>query len=560
MQSNRTTPSRAAGVGTTLSLLLLGILLTLAALYLCLTQLRPSIEADLTDRVSDSLSSAGISGSGISVEGQDVTLTGSVADSATRDKAEKSAAETYGIARVFNQLVVDSNASTEKPEPTETEAALSKTDQPSPQTTLAANNDTGTPVADKPALVLESDPANSGSAEAEEALSPSTLDISVVEGQVSVQGIVPDIESIERIHDALAGKFGRANIEEDMSTYVGSATPTWLDGAIALIDQMDDIENPGLKITQNNAIITGLVSSETLGNTKKAQAEKLLGRYLEVSTELGLIKSSSKLPAPDLKPNRTINKRPASLKINSFNDGITLTGTVSSKREADTIRSRLNSIFDTGISDQLTIDDSVAKSDWLNEALTITDNVRSINDFTVSINSGQLMLSGNVNDRLLGRTVANAAADITGKKLNVVNNFTVRDSQPLALSGEELLAQELQKELASLNTKAIVFTSGQTTLTAEATQVLDQVARTINSYKGQVIEIAGHTDSTGDTLTNLELSKKRAIAVRDYLITKQVPSSRLRPIGYGETKPVADNETREGQTANRRIEFNLESR
>ena len=80
MQSNRTTPSRAAGVGTTLSLLLLGILLILAVLYFCLTQLRPSIEADLSQRVTASLIDAGIVSASLTVEGQDVTLWGNMPD------------------------------------------------------------------------------------------------------------------------------------------------------------------------------------------------------------------------------------------------------------------------------------------------------------------------------------------------------------------------------------------------------------------------------------------------------------------------------------------------
>jgi len=77
------------------------------------------------------------------------------------------------------------------------------------------------------------------------------------------------------------------------------------------------------------------------------------------------------------------------------------------------------------------------------------------------------------------------------------------------------------------------------------------------SYSGQVVEIAGHTDSSGDALANLELSRRRAIAVQEYLVDRQVPQSRLSPIGYGETDPIADNLSPEGQAANRRIEFKL---
>lgn len=540
MQSNRTTPSRAAGVGTTVSLLLLGILLTLAALYFCVTHLRPTIEADLTARVTESLDSAGIENASVTVEGQDVTLRGDVADNATRTRAEQLSTEVYGVSRVFSQLTV---GGAERPSgQTATEAALA--------------------TSEKPKLILEpvapAEPATTAVAGSgnEDELSPSTLDIRVQDGFVTAQGIVPDEASIERINSALSGKFGRANVEDDMSTYDGSADPVWLDAAIFLVDQMDNIDNPSLKITQNSAIVGGMVSSETMGTQKSALAERLLGPYLNVTSEFTLSSKDSKLPAPEARP-RTIKKRPASLKIRSVDGEVQMTGTVSTTSEAETLRNGMNTMFNSGFTDKLIIDDSVAESDWLNEAIAVTDNVKSIDNFSVSINSGQLLLSGEIDDRLFGRTLASATAEITGDKLNVVNNFAALKTQPIAVSGEELLAKEMIKDLNALDTSAIVFNKGKTTLTADAMKVLDQAATIILSYRGLVVEIAGHTDSSGDALANLELSKKRAIAVRDYLIEKQVPDNRLRPIGYGETKPVADNKTSEGQAANRRIEFNL---
>ena len=86
---------------------------------------------------------------------------------------------------------------------------------------------------------------------------------------------------------------------------------------------------------------------------------------------------------------------------------------------------------------------------------------------------------------------------------------------------------------------------------------MDTVAETIAGYPDQIVEISGHTDSSGDSVVNLELSKERAVAVRDYLVTNGLPSNQLRPIGYGESNPVADNSTSAGRAANRRIEFNL---
>jgi OOP family OmpA-OmpF porin len=69
------------------------------------------------------------------------------------------------------------------------------------------------------------------------------------------------------------------------------------------------------------------------------------------------------------------------------------------------------------------------------------------------------------------------------------------------------------------------------------------------------IEIAGHTDAVGDDRSNLELSGARAAAVRQYLVDHGVSAARLTSNGYGESRPVATNDTDEGRQLNRRVEF-----
>jgi OOP family OmpA-OmpF porin len=70
------------------------------------------------------------------------------------------------------------------------------------------------------------------------------------------------------------------------------------------------------------------------------------------------------------------------------------------------------------------------------------------------------------------------------------------------------------------------------------------------------VEVAGHTDSRGSDAYNMDLSLRRAQSVRDYLVTKGIPSDRLVINGYGESQPIADNTTEEGRFQNRRVELN----
>jgi OOP family OmpA-OmpF porin len=71
------------------------------------------------------------------------------------------------------------------------------------------------------------------------------------------------------------------------------------------------------------------------------------------------------------------------------------------------------------------------------------------------------------------------------------------------------------------------------------------------------VEIAGHTDTSGPETYNRGLSERRAKAVKAYFISKGIAPDRLIPIGYGESRPIAANYTREGRSNNRRVELNV---
>ncbi|MBT8433298.1 MAG: OmpA family protein, partial [Gammaproteobacteria bacterium] len=86
--------------------------------------------------------------------------------------------------------------------------------------------------------------------------------------------------------------------------------------------------------------------------------------------------------------------------------------------------------------------------------------------------------------------------------------------------------------------------------------VLEEECNDVVTENG--LTIAGHTDSVGDDQYNLTLSQKRADAVRAYFVKADVDLGSITSVGYGESKPVASNDTDQGRTQNRRIEFKLE--
>jgi outer membrane protein OmpA-like peptidoglycan-associated protein len=106
-----------------------------------------------------------------------------------------------------------------------------------------------------------------------------------------------------------------------------------------------------------------------------------------------------------------------------------------------------------------------------------------------------------------------------------------------------------------LNENAIRFDTNKSTLTPQAQQNLDKLVPILQEYPETNIQIFGYTDSTGTPDYNVALSQKRAETVRWYLVSKGVNSNRFATYGYGIADPIATNETPEGRSQNRRVEF-----
>jgi outer membrane protein OmpA-like peptidoglycan-associated protein len=103
----------------------------------------------------------------------------------------------------------------------------------------------------------------------------------------------------------------------------------------------------------------------------------------------------------------------------------------------------------------------------------------------------------------------------------------------------------------------ITFATDVSALNSSFYEVLNSVALVLNEYEQTVIEVAGHTDSTGSSEYNQQLSERRAASVASYLVTRQVLRDRMIEVGEGENRPIADNSTEAGRQANRRVELTL---
>jgi outer membrane protein OmpA-like peptidoglycan-associated protein len=103
----------------------------------------------------------------------------------------------------------------------------------------------------------------------------------------------------------------------------------------------------------------------------------------------------------------------------------------------------------------------------------------------------------------------------------------------------------------------ITFATNSSDLSPQFYNVLTSVSKVLDEFESTVVEVAGHTDSTGSDTYNQSLSERRASSVAQYLSSQGVNNQRLIAVGMGEARPVSDNTTPAGRQANRRVEITM---
>lgn len=170
--------------------------------------------------------------------------------------------------------------------------------------------------------------------------------------------------------------------------------------------------------------------------------------------------------------------------------------------------------------------------------------------------------SGAIIGGIIGRNTGNAAlgaaigAVVGGGTGALIGNEMDKQAREIdqALPGADV---ERVGEGIHLTLKedAVRFDTNKATLTAQAKTNLDKLIPVFTEYADTNIEIFGYTDSTGKPEYNLTLSQRRAESVKDYLISKGLKASRFKTSGLGIADPIATNDTPEGRSQNRRVEF-----
>jgi outer membrane protein OmpA-like peptidoglycan-associated protein len=170
-------------------------------------------------------------------------------------------------------------------------------------------------------------------------------------------------------------------------------------------------------------------------------------------------------------------------------------------------------------------------------------------------------VAGGATGAIIGRASGNTAlgaiigAAVGGAAGAVIGNQMDKQAEEIKKTVPDANVERVGEGIVVEFSSNVLFGFDESNLSEEAKTSLDKLVMVLNNYADTDIELQGHTDSRGSAAYNLALSERRADAVSDYLSEKRISDGRLTIKGFGESLPKYSNETSEGRSQNRRVEF-----
>ena len=250
------------------------------------------------------------------------------------------------------------------------------------------------------------------------------------------------------------------------------------------------------------------------------------------------------------------DETPEFIAILSPEGGVQLRGRLPSERIRTVVESYTHAHFGRDATYAATRLDADLPDGWSLKVLAGLDALSHLNNGSVVVRPEILSVSGDT-----GREDASASiAGLLSERLEDGADYDIKVTyietlDPLAgLPTPEECVKQLNTVLAI---QKITFEPGAASIDAAGLDIVGQLSEILRDCQTVQMEIGGHTDSQGRETMNERLSQERANAVLNEIMARRVLTSNLTAKGYGETVPIADNDTEEGRETNRRIEFKL---
>ncbi|MDH3633621.1 MAG: OmpA family protein [Gammaproteobacteria bacterium] len=262
------------------------------------------------------------------------------------------------------------------------------------------------------------------------------------------------------------------------------------------------------------------------------------------------------------------------LSIQQQDGAVVLGGRLASQASIDTVVNAAKATFgNENVVNELILSAQVKTADWLDATTQLLPSLVNMGTAQLKISDSDSLLTAEVEShgerlmlvyeakKLLGSNLDTEVA-VTGSAAPGTVQENTADLKAV-VAQEDPALKDCQSRLdAGIKGKKVLFASNTAELQATSYPILDQIISTLEQCDEVVSEnkliIAGHTDNSGDEAYNLALSQRRADAVKAYIVNAITNIGLISSVGYGENQPVESNDTVEGRSQNRRIEFKLE--
>lgn len=362
---------------------------------------------------------------------------------------------------------------------------------------------------------------------------PFTTTLSKTGEGFALSGFLPDETARAVILDALAD----ASVT-DTSTVARGAPEGVAFGDVlsSIASSFGGLSEGTASLTDSDLTITGMASSFSAAEEAEAALMSLATGALSVTVDI--------TPGP---------VSPFTFGASVDDAAITLEGFVPSEDARTTILDDLSALYPgREVTETLAIAEG-APEGFLE---TVQAGLRSLGRLAVgrlAISGSEARISGDAFYDGSRESVASDFSTTAPQAFDIASDIGVLDP-PQAI--RPFACQVQFRRLLAGNT--IRFETGSASINTLSNGLLDRLVRVLQSCPDATVEIGGHTDAQGSDDANMTLSEARAQSVSDYITNAGIPEGRLIAVGYGETDPIADNETEEGRAQNRRIEFTVQ--
>jgi OOP family OmpA-OmpF porin len=355
-----------------------------------------------------------------------------------------------------------------------------------------------------------------------------------------------DTEAARRRILAAAEAAGARVAPEECTLGLGVPSPRWADAAAAGIAALAELGEGTLTFSDADV---SLVAAHTVPQAEFDRVVGELDRALPDTFALTAVRTRP--PAAD-----TAEGPPEFTAVLTPEGEVQLRGRLTDPAVREVVESYAAARFGAGKVYAATRLDADLPEGWPVRVLAALEALARLAHGQAVVRPDTLRVRGTAGDR----GAQAAIAQLLAAKLGDGANFEIQVAYEARLDPLAALPtpEECVAAIAAIQAeRKITFAPGSAEIAPEAHPILDRIAAELRRCSDVPIEIAAHSDSQGREEMNLELSQARAESVLAALMGRRVPTANLTAVGYGESRPIADNATEAGREANRRIEFVL---